>query len=75
MSYLIWVANHHPAERYVARLFGQQKNAVALVHEWMRDKVIGEPQATDYYTAEQLRERGYVGVYRRTLPVVPHLSQ
>lgn len=33
--------------------------------EWLSDKVIGEPPGTDTYTAEQLKEMGYVGVYAR----------
>ena len=37
----------------------------ALRHhlEWLKDKVIGEPQATETYTVEQLKEMGLVGVY------------
>ena len=31
--------------------------------EWLRGKVIGDPQATSAYTVEQLKEMGMVGVY------------
>jgi hypothetical protein len=31
--------------------------------DWLKDKVIGEPQGTDAYTSDQLKELGMVGVY------------
>ena len=30
---------------------------------WLADKIIGEPQATDWHTVEELKEWGLVGVY------------
>ena len=31
--------------------------------DWLKDKIIGEPQGTDTYTSAQLKEMGMVGVY------------
>jgi hypothetical protein len=31
--------------------------------DWLKDKVISDPKATDAYTVEQLKEMGMVGVY------------
>ena len=39
------------------------KEAVARHTEWLKGKVIGEPQATEAYTVAQLKEMGLVGVY------------
>jgi hypothetical protein len=33
--------------------------------EWLADKVIGEPKATEECTVEELKAEGMVGVYRR----------
>jgi hypothetical protein len=33
--------------------------------EWVNAHVIGEPQASSFYTSEQLKEMGMVGVYAR----------
>jgi len=31
--------------------------------EWLKDKIIGEPEATKFYAAAQLKEMGIVGIY------------
>ena len=31
--------------------------------DWVNQNVIGEPQATEFYTVEQLKDMGMVGVY------------
>ena len=31
--------------------------------QWLKDKIIGEPKASEKYTVEQLKEMGLVGVY------------
>jgi hypothetical protein len=33
--------------------------------DYLRDKIIGEPQGTEAYTVEQLKEMGMVGVYAK----------
>lgn len=33
--------------------------------EWLSDKIIGEPQATEHYTVEQLKAMNMVGVYSK----------
>ena len=54
------------AKMYVARSI-HETPAEAWAHhvEWLKDKVIGDPQATEAYTVEQLKEMGLVGVYRK----------
>jgi hypothetical protein len=37
--------------------------AVREFQEWIKDKVIGDPQASEVFTVEQLKEKGVVGVY------------
>jgi hypothetical protein len=37
--------------------------AVKEFKEWIKDKVIGDPQASEVFTVEQLKEQGMVGVY------------
>ena len=31
--------------------------------EWINQNVIGPPKATDYYTVEQLKASGMIGIY------------
>ena len=59
---------HDPKDKnfqmYVARSFHEtQEQAVARHLEWLKGKVIGDPQATEAYTVAQLKEMGMVGVY------------
>lgn len=61
---------HDPKDKlapmYVSRSFDETQKEAWLRHlEWLKDKVIGEPQATKAYTTEQLKEMGLVGVYAR----------
>lgn len=35
--------------------------------DWLRDKMIGDPQPTSTYTVEQLKKMNMVGVYSRTI--------
>lgn len=30
---------------------------------WLADKIIGEPHATEFYTVQQLKDMGLVGIY------------
>ena len=54
------------AKMYVAHsLYETPAEAWAHHVEWLKDKIIGEPQATETYTVEQLKEMGMVGVYRK----------
>lgn len=58
---------HDPhARMYVARMFDQTQEEAWRNHlEWLKDKVIGEPQATADYTVEELKAMGLVGVYSK----------
>ncbi len=64
-----WLSNIHDpkdpqAQMYVARSFHETpEEAWAHHQEWLKGKVIGEPQATEAYTVEQLKAMGMVGVY------------
>ncbi|ALG68062.1 hypothetical protein [Beggiatoa leptomitoformis] len=31
--------------------------------EWLKDKILGEPQATKIWTVDELKELGFVGIY------------
>lgn len=31
--------------------------------QWLRGKIIGEPEASEYYNVEELKRQGMVGVY------------
>ena len=54
------------AKMYVARSTYETTDVAWAHHiEWLKDKIIGEPQATEAYTVEQLKEMGMVGVYRK----------
>lgn len=65
-----WLTNHYmpkdpsfkidPYERGVSR-----REQILWEREWLKDKIIGRPKATDAYTVEQLEEMEYVGVYAR----------
>ncbi len=65
-----WLTNHHPDERYIAvGLNETSDHAIQRQRQWLKGKVIGEPQATASYTVEQLKAQGYVGVYLPDAPV------
>jgi hypothetical protein len=52
------------ARMYVARRFDETQEEAWHWHlEWLKGKVIGDPQATETYTVAQLKEMGMVGVY------------
>lgn len=52
------------ASMYVFRSPYETQEQAWIHHlEWLKDKVIGDPQATEASTVEQLKERGLVGVY------------
>ena len=59
---------HDPKDKnapmFVARSSDEtQEQAWANHLYWLKGKFIGEPQATEAYTVEQLKEMGMVGVY------------
>ena len=35
--------------------------------QWMNHFIVGEPQATDFYTKRQLEDRGMVGLYEKVV--------
>ena len=41
--------------------------AVQRMRDWLRGKMIGDPQPTSTYTAEQLKKMDMVGVYCTTI--------
>lgn len=52
------------AKMYVARRVHETQEEAWRHHlDWLKDKVIGEPQATEHYTVGELKEMGLVGVY------------
>lgn len=36
--------------------------------EWVRQNIVGKPQATEHYTSEQLEQMGMVGIYSNEKP-------
>jgi len=52
------------AELYIRTMINKTRlEAWNRQQEWLKDKIIGEPQATSMYTVEQLKLMGMVGVY------------
>ncbi len=37
--------------------------------KWLEGKIIGDPQATETYTVDELKEMGFVGVYMPLLEI------
>lgn len=33
--------------------------------KWINENIVGEPQGSDTYTVEQLKEMGYIGIYKQ----------
>jgi len=59
--------NKEDAPRYAPRLTDQtQEQAWKQQQEWLADKVIGEPQATRFFSVAALKLKGLVGVYTKT---------
>ena len=59
---------HDPKDKnapmYVDCSFHETREEAWAHHlEWLKDKTIGDPEATETYTVEQLKEMGLVGVY------------
>ena len=59
---------HDPKDKlapmFVDRRFDETQEEAWRNHlEWLKGKVIGDPQATEAYTVAQLKEMGLVGVY------------
>lgn len=69
MSLVFLTNTHDPndkrAEMHVDyRPLQETRREAWLRHlEWLKDKVVGEPQATKHYTVEQLKEMKLVGIY------------
>lgn len=66
---LRWLSNTHDpkdpnAKEYVATFIGQSREQAWEMHQrWLAGKLIGKPQATAFYSVEELEEMGIVGVY------------
>ena len=41
------------------------ESAIDSHMDWLEDKIIGEPQATNRYSVEELKQMGMVGVYTK----------
>ena len=71
MGTLKWLSNiRDPRDpnwgMYVTRMTGQtHAEACASWIDWVRRNVIGDPQAADAYTVEELKRMGLVGLYAR----------
>lgn len=50
-------------DRIVVGFYETQDEAWNNYLNWLKNKVIGDPRATEHYTVEQLKELHYVGVY------------
>lgn len=64
-----WVSNTYDPQRadarqYVSKLLNETTEEAWQHHlEWLKDKIIGEPQGTRLISAEDLKKMGLVGVY------------
>lgn len=59
-----FLTNHGQPGQYIQRLSNQTyAQAAAAEREWLADKVIGEPRATQHCTIAELKAMGMVGVY------------
>ena len=55
---------HPNARQYLARSIGEdEEQAWQHYQDWLRGKIIDDPQASKKYTVEELKAMGYVGVY------------
>jgi hypothetical protein len=44
------------------------EQAIQRSRAYLKDKIIGPPKATEYYTVEQLESDGMVGIYKPETP-------
>ena len=64
-----WLTNlddprHGGAHLHILHEIGRTRAEAWQAQErWLADKILGDPQATDYYSVEQLKQMGMVGVY------------
>ena len=57
-----WLTNHDFS--FVVQFCGETiRQARERQKGWLADKVIGEPKATEFYTAAELRAQGLYGIY------------
>lgn len=69
-----WLSNTYDPEAddafsSVERIIGQtQTDAWESKRDWLKNKIIGNPKATDTYTVEQLQQMKMVGVYVKIEP-------
>ena len=67
----VWLTNTlHPTnvtpETFAPSDFGAD-HPYAVWKQWLSDKALGEPQAIDGLSADDLKAQGYVGVYKCVL--------
>ena len=63
-----WLTNHYMPKDPSRKIYQHEKGVstreqILWEREWLKDKIIGKPQATEAYTVEQLEEMEMVGVY------------
>jgi hypothetical protein len=64
----VWLTNTlHPekvnSEVFMHSEFGADQ-PYAVWKQWLSDKALGEPHATDELSVDDLKAQGYVGVYK-----------
>jgi hypothetical protein len=66
MMKYIWLTNTLQSRKAGCNGSGQQdaEQDASLWEQWLADKAIGEPLPSEDASVEQLKEQGYVGVYK-----------
>jgi hypothetical protein len=66
MMKYIWLTNTLRSRQAGSGGSGQQdaEQDASLWEQWLADKAIGEPLPSEDASVEQLKEQGYVGVYK-----------
>lgn len=66
MKFLTNLYNPEIYKKEIIRIFGEtQEQANNNFNKWLKDKIIGKPQATNFYTVEELENRNIVGIYEK----------
>lgn len=66
MMKYIWLTNTLQSRQAGSDALAQQdtEQDASLWEQWLADKAIGEPLPSEDASVEQLKEQGYVGVYK-----------
>ncbi|MEM1368490.1 MAG: hypothetical protein AAGG02_10820 [Cyanobacteria bacterium P01_H01_bin.15] len=65
-----FLTNHANPETFkpwdLIRGFEQsEEDALREFESWLKDKIVGEPRATESYSVEELKDMGMVGIYAK----------